>query len=199
MKRLAVVVLASLAACGSSDDPPPLFGGFAPTSGAAAILAPATCPVPFVGTTSVSGVFLELTSRADACDVLTAASQCGGGASSTTVLVAAVSGVVGGGGVAPAGPGAYPFLANPPTGAFKASIAEAAQLDATCAAPSGAQDMNGGGVTLTAVTASNVAGSTGLYFENGQVFKHTFDVAVCPVSIDTCSLFAPCPGFTCVP
>ena len=53
--------------------------------------------------------------------------------------------------------------------------------------------------TYVAPGASNVAGSTDLHFENGQVFTHTFDVAVCPVSIDTCSLFAACPGFTCVP
>jgi hypothetical protein len=101
--------------------------------------------------------------------------------------------------VGPAGPGTYPFLANPPTGAFLASIAEAAQLDASCAAPGGATDQDGGSITLTEVTASKVTGSTDLHFDNGQELQIGFDVAVCPVSISTCSLFSPCLSYVCVP
>jgi len=77
MKRVLAVVLVSLAGCGSGKSGGPLFGGFTPTSGAAAILAPATCSIPFVGTTGISGILVELASGADACNVLTQAKQCG--------------------------------------------------------------------------------------------------------------------------
>ena len=127
----AILVL-SLAACGSN--PGPLFGGFTPANGAAVILAPATCNnIPFVGPTAISGILLELATGADACNVLTQAKQCGTGSGSTTLLAGALSGVVGGTTVAPAGPGTYSWLANPPTGAFKASTTSAAQVDAVWA------------------------------------------------------------------
>jgi hypothetical protein len=199
--RLLAIGLLSVAACaGSGSDPPPaLFGGFAPTSGAAVILAPATCNIPFVGSTSISGVLLELVSGADACNVLTAAKQCGTGAGSTSVLLAAVSGVPGGS-VGPAGPGTYPWLANPPTGPFLASTGTAAKVDGTCGPLSGSPvDVSGGTITLAAVSSSSVRGSTDLRFENGQVFTYAFDVATCPVTMDICDLFALCFTYTCVP
>lgn len=43
----------------------PLFGGFTPSSGAAVILAPATCTnIPFLGPAAMSGILIELTSVA---------------------------------------------------------------------------------------------------------------------------------------
>jgi len=196
MKRVLAVVLVSLAGCGSGKSGGPLFGGFTPTSGAAAILAPATCSIPFVGTTGISGILVELASGADACNVLTQAKQCGVGSGSTTVLGAAFSGVVGGT-ASPAGTGTYPWLPNPPTGAFLASDGSAAQADAVCSGQG--TDMTGGSIVISNVTGTSVAGSMNLGFENGQSFQQAFDVSICPVTIDICSLFYPCSTFACVP
>ena len=197
MNRAALALIVSLAACGSGNDP--LFGGFTPTSGAAVILAPGNCNIAFVGQTALSGILVELTSRADACAVLTQAKQCGTGASSTAILAGAFSGIPGASTVAPADPGTYPWLANPPTSSFKTSIASAAKVDATCTAPSGSLvQMSGGGITISAISASKVTGSMDLRFDNGQGYKGSFDVAVCPVSIDICSVFGPCGSRTCV-
>jgi hypothetical protein len=198
--RALTIGLFFLAACGGSgnDAPPALFGGFAPTSGAAVIMAPATCNIPFVGSTSISGVLVELAIGADACHVLTVAKQCGSGAGATMVLVGAFSGVPGGS-ASPAGPGTYPFLANPPSGPFLASIGTAAQGDGSCRPLAGSPtDVSSGTITLAAVSGSAVKGSTDLHFENGQVLTYAFDVATCPVSINVCDLFAPCFTHTCV-
>src|SRR6266480_733869 len=156
MNRAAAILVLSLAACGSS--PGPLFGGFTPANGAAVILAPATCNnIPFVGPTAISGILVELATGADACNVLTQAKQCGTGSGSTTLLAGALSGVVGGTTVAPAGPGTYPWLANPPTGAFKASTTSAAQVDAVCTSVSGSSvRMSSGSIAISTVTASTV-------------------------------------------
>ena len=199
MNRVATFLLLSLAACGSGMSEP-LFGGFTPANGAAVILAPKTCTnIPYLGSTAISGILVELTSGADACNVLTQAKQCGTGASSSTLLAGALSGVVGGSTVAPADPGSYPWLANPPTGTFKTSTSSAAQVDATCTSASGSPTrMVGGSVTITAVTASTVTGSMDLHFDNGQVYTNSFNVPVCPVSIDVCSLFDFCGSHTCV-
>ena len=179
----------------------PLFGGFTPANGAAVILAPKTCTnIPFLGSTAISGILLELTSGADACNVLTQAKQCGTGASSSTLLAGALSGVVGGSTVAPADPGSYPWLANPPTGSFKTSTTTAAQVDATCTSAAGSPaHMTGGSIAVATVTSSAVTGSMDLHFDNDQVYAQAFDVAVCPVSIDTCSIFDFCGSHTCVP
>ena len=199
MSRAPAIFFISLAACGSGSGP--LFGGFTPTSGAAVILAPATCSnIPSVGPTAISGILLELASGADACNVLTQARQCGAGSGSTTLLSAALSGVVGGSSVPPAGPGTYPWLPNPPTGTFKASTTTAAQVDAVCTSAVGSPThTTGGSVAIASVTASTVTGSMDVHFDNGQVYTHSFDVAVCPVSIDICSLFDFCGTHTCVP
>ena len=200
MRRAPALLLMSLAACGSGNSEP-LFGGFTPSSGAAVILAPATCTnIAFLGPAAMSGILIDLTSGADACNVLTKARQCGTGSGSTTLLAGAFSGVAGGTTVAPAGPGTYPWLANPPSGAFKASTTTAAQVDAVCtSAPGSPAHMSGGSVVISTVTASNVTGSMDLHFDNGQVYAQSFDVAVCPVSIDICSLFDFCGSHTCVP
>jgi len=195
MNRPALVLVASLAACGGGADP--LFGGFTPTNGAAVILPSANCNIAFVGSTALSGILLEFSSGSDACNVLTQAKQCGTGASSTTILAGAFSGVPGASSVAPADPGTYPWLANPPSGPFKASIASAAKVDAACTSP-GSPDMSSGSITISTVSASKVTGSMDVRFDNGQGYKANFDVAVCPVSIDTCSLFGPCGTHTCV-
>jgi len=82
MNRASAILVICLAACGSGNSPP-LFGGFAPANGAAVILAPATCNnIPFVGPTAISGILVELTGGADACNVLTQAKQCGTGSGS---------------------------------------------------------------------------------------------------------------------
>jgi hypothetical protein len=198
MNRAAALLLLSLVACGSGSDP--LFGGFTPTNGAAVILPSANCNIPFVGATAISGVLVELTSGADACNVLTKARQCGTGAGSTTLLAGAFSGLVGALTVAPADPGTYPWLANPPTGAFKTSTTSAAKVDATCTStiPGSPARMTGGSIALSSVTASSVRGSMDVRFDNGQGYKADFDVPVCPVSINICSLFDLCPSHTCV-
>jgi hypothetical protein len=197
MKRGLGIVLVSLAAgCGSGKSGGPLFGGFTPTSGAAVILAPATCtnifPLPATG---VSGILVELTGGADACNVLTRAQQCGVGSGSTEVLGVAVLGAVGGI-VGPAGPGTYPWLANPPSGAFLATDGWAVQADACSFLGT---NMTGGSIVISTVTGTSVAGSMDVGFENGQVFQQAFDVSICPVSIDICSLFDPCFPPVCVP
>jgi hypothetical protein len=197
MNRASAILVLLPAACGSGDSP--LFAGFTPTSGAAVILAPATCDIAFVGPTAISGIFIELSSGSDACNVLTQAKQCGTGAGSTTLVAGAFSGVPGASSVAPAGPGTYPWLADPPGGAFKASLSSAAQADAVCASASGSPpQMSGGSIAVSTVTASNVTGSMDLHFNNGQAYAHPFDVTVCPVSIDVCSFFGPCGTHTCV-
>jgi hypothetical protein len=196
MNRAPALLLMILAACGS---PPPLFGGFTPTNGAAVILSAGNCNIAFVGPTAISGVLVELSSGSDACNVLTQAKQCGTGAGSTTILAGAFSGIPGGSTVAAAGPGTYPWLTNPPSDAFKASITSAAQVDSVCTSASGSPtQMSGGSITLSAVTASNVTGSMDVNFDNGQAYSHPFDVPVCPVSIDVCSLFSLCGTHACV-
>src|SRR5439155_1477313 len=105
--------------------------------------------IPFVGPTAISGILVELASGADSCNVLTQARQCGAGSGSTTLLAGALSGVVGGSTVAAAGPGNYPWLANPPTGTFKASTTSAAQVDAVCTSASGSPtQMSAGSITV---------------------------------------------------
>jgi len=200
MRRAPALLFISLAACGSGNSAP-LFGGFTPSSGAAVILAPATCTnIAFLGPTAISGILIDLTSGADACNVLTKAGQCGTGSGSTALVAGAFSGVVGGTTVAPAGPGTYPWLPNPPSGAFKASTTAAAQVDAVCTAAAGSPtNMSGGSVVISTVTASSVSGSMDVHFDNGQAYTHAFDVAVCPISINVCSLFDFCLSRTCVP
>jgi hypothetical protein len=199
MRRAPALLFISLAACGSGNSGP-LFGGFTPSSGAAVILAPATCNnIGFIGPAAMSGILIDLTSGSDACNVLTQAKQCGTGSGSTTLLAGAFSGVVGGSTVAPADPGTYPWLASPPSGAFKASTTTAAQVDAACTSAAGSvTHMSGGSVVISTVTASRVSGSMDLHFDNGQAYMQPFDVAVCPVSIDICSLFSFCASHTCV-
>jgi len=199
MSRAPAIFFISLAACGSGSGP--LFGGFTPANGAAVILASATCSnIPSLGPTAISGILVELASGADACNVLTQAKQCGTGSGSTTVLAGALSGVEGGSTVPPAGPGTYPWLSNPPTGTFKTSTTTAAQVDAACASGLGSPThMSGGSVTIASVTTSTVSGSMDVHFDNNQTYTHSFDVPVCPVSIDICSLFDTCKSHSCVP
>jgi hypothetical protein len=197
MTRVPAVLVLSLAACGHNPDP--LFGGFTPTNGAAVILAPANCNISFVGPTAISGVLVELSSGSDACNVLTQAKQCGTGASSKTLLAGAMSGEVGAASTGPAGAGTYPYAANPPTGPFKFSSTSAADVNATCVSAAGSPArQTGGSVTLDTVTPSSVTGSMDVEFDNGQGYKNSFTVSVCPVSIDVCSLFDFCFSHPCV-
>jgi len=199
MNRCGTILAVLLAACGSGNAEP-LFGGFTPANGAAVILAPGTCNnIPFLGPTAISGILVELASGADPCNVLTQAKQCGAGASSTVVLAGALSGVAGGSTVDPAGPGNYPWLANPPSGAFKTSTSSAVKVDATCTSlPGSPARMSGGSVSIATVSATAVSGSMDLHFDNGQAYSGDFNVPLCPVSIGICSLFDFCGTHACI-
>jgi hypothetical protein len=198
MNRAGALLVVALAACGSGSSDP-LFGGFTPSSGAAVILSPGNCSLSFVGPTALSGILVELSSSSNACNVLTQAQQCGTGASTTTLLSAVISGAVGAGSVAPVGPGTYAWLKDAPTGAFKTANTAAAKVDASCtSAAGGSVSMTGGSIAISAVTASKVSGSMDVQFDNGQVYKDSFDATLCPVSIDICSLFEPCFSHVCV-
>lgn len=209
MKRLAIAWLpVLLLACGSEKGGslPGLFGDFTPADGAAVLFAPTTCSVPFVGTTSASGLAIALTSFSGTCDFVTATDLCGSKGSATLLLALAVAGDAGGGTVGALAPGTYPFLPNPPTGTFRAAIASAARTTATCGAQSGSPvAMNGGSITVATVTATRVTGSLDLRFADGTAYQHPFDLALCPVTADLCRQIgsprctATVPPWTCVP
>ncbi|HOX46209.1 MAG TPA: hypothetical protein PK668_21575 [Myxococcota bacterium] len=198
---LPLVALLAAAGCGSSGGGSTLFDGFVPTGGSALVFAPATCEVPFVGSTALAGIALDFTSYADSCGVITQTQLCGNKASATRVLAIVLSGDVGATSIDPAGPGQYPYLAEPPTGAFRAATAEAVQDDATCEPLAGTSslDMTGGSVTLSEVTGGVVRGSASIRFENGETFEHTFALPLCAATIDLCARFNPCMDHTCVP
>lgn len=197
----------ALAACGSSGgDPEPLYGGFTPAGTAAVIFAPTTCSVPFVGPTAASGLALVLTSFPDACGFVTSIQLCGSKGSATLLIAAAVGGTPGAASAPAFAPGTYSYLADPPTGSFKAAIASAAQTTATCGAVDGtAVSMNGGQIAVSTVAADRVTGNLDLRFADGSALRQPFDAAVCPVSIDLCQLIgsSPCragfPPWQCVP
>src|SRR6266478_1169950 len=70
-----------------------------------------------------------------------------------------------------------------------ASTTTAAQVDAVCTSAVGfPTHQSGGSVAIASVTASTVIGSMDVQFDNNQAYTHSFDVPVCPVSIDICSL-----------
>lgn len=206
-RTLLLPVLAMLSSCGSSGgEATTLLGGFTPLDGTAVLLAPTTCSIPFVGTTSASGLAIELTSFPGACDFVAATGMCGSKASATLLAALAVRGVVGGGTAAPFGPGTYPYLRNPPTGSFLACTAGAARTDATCGATADlSASQSGGRIVVTTVTATRVTGSLDLEFDDGTVYRQPFDVALCPATVDLCSLVgsggcvAGFPPWECVP
>lgn len=198
MRALAAAAsIALLAACGSDDSPPPpVFGGFAPLDGTAVIFAPTTCDVPGLGTVSLSAVGIGVADYVGACDVLQQTAFCGTRESSATVLAVALSGLLGGP-VDPAGPGTYPVRTSPPTtNAFLAALGDAAEVGPLCDAVT-ELDVTGGQIVLTAV-GETVTGTIDLRFDDGSAFAYGFDVAVCPLSMDLCSLFELCTGYVCV-
>jgi len=209
MRRVLLpLAFASLAACGSAEKAAPLFGGFTPASSAAVIFAPTTCDIPFVGPTALSGLAILQGSFPDACAFITATDLCGSKASATLWVSAAVAGTVGAASAPAFGPGTYPFLANPPTGAFQAAIGTAVQTTASCGAASGSPtSMNGGQIVVASVGATRVTGSFDVRFANGSDLRQPFDVAVCPVTSDLCRFLgasaSPCragtPPWQCVP
>jgi len=135
MSRVPLVFLISLAACGSGNSP--LFGGFTPTDGAWWSSRPPTAATSPSSVPRRLGFLIDLTTGANACNVLTLGKQCGSGSGSTTLRAGALSGVVGGSSVPPAGPGQLSLAREPPSGTFKASTTTAAQLDASCTAATG--------------------------------------------------------------
>jgi hypothetical protein len=205
MRRLVLsspLAVALLSACsGGSSDPVPLFDGFVPQGAGAVVFAPTVCEHPFLGTISVSGVAVVLSSDADVCGTIATTRLCGTRASSTTVLGVALRGDLGGGGVADADPATYRFLPNEPTGPFRAATGDALEAAATCDPVTGGNpDFTGGQVVLASVGAENVTGSMRLSFGGNQVFAQDFDVPVCPVSVDLCTLVATgCFDYACVP
>lgn len=184
---LLVASFSLLAGCGSSDGPAPrLFDDFTAQDGAAVVFAPVVCTLP-IGTVSGAAVAVVFTNYPDACGVVTQTRLCGTRADSRTVLALATQGELGSGGIAGVTPGTFVYMPNPPTGPFRAADAEAAEVDASCtAAPGGAPDMSSGSITISSLTTERVAGSVALRFDNGQALDETFDVAICPVSIDLC-------------
>jgi hypothetical protein len=201
IRSCVLTTILACAACGggSSD---PLFEGFTPMSGTAVVLAPASCDIPFVGQSAVSGIGFHFGSFPDACGVVTQTMMCGTKATSTSVIGFVISGEVGAASIAPVGPGTYRFLSEPPTGSFLASVAEAAEVDGACmAGMEGALDQTGGTIRIAGVTSTNITGSFDVDFEDGTNFAHDFDVTICPVTLDICDRFgAGCIGmFTCVP
>lgn len=197
-KVAAALSVAVLAGCGSDSPPPVVFGGFTPQDGSAVLLGPATCDIFPLGTVSVSAVAIMFADYAGTCDVLTQTQLCGTRESSAAVLGVAVSGLIGGT-VGPAGPGTYPVLRSPPTtDAFLAALGDAAEVGAACA--QGTElDVTGGSIVLAAVSDTAVAGSFDLRFDDGSVFQHGFDVAVCPLTPDICALFQGCFSPVCAP
>lgn len=198
---LPLALAAALAACGGSSSPrPPLYQGFTPLEGTAVVFPRTTCDVAFVGSTSAVGVAVTLTDFAGTCDFLTATGMCGSRAGSTFIMAAAVDAVEGGG-LAPAVPraGTYPYLSEPPSGAFRAAIGTAVRTDAACAAQPGTSlDMTAGSVVISSITDTEVTGSLSLVFEDGTAYQHPFSLARCAPPADLCSIltFGACiPGF----
>jgi hypothetical protein len=207
VKRTAPILALSLAAaCSGSDPASPLFGGFAVQDSTAVVFQPVVCDIPGVGTASVAGVALYFANYSSpiVCDVVAATGvtgYCGTRESSTAVLGLALQGELGAGGIAGATPGTFAYMANPPTGPFRAAAGSGAQVGPLCAAVSGGHaDMTGGSITLTAIATDRVAGSVDMKLEGNQAFSQSFDVATCPVSMDLCQkLTWPCFDYTCVP
>jgi hypothetical protein len=200
MNRIVIIAAFLLfSGCGSSGDP--VFGGFTPTGGSAVIFDSAVCDIGFVGPSAVSGIVLDFTSYPDSCEVINETSLCGNKASATRVLAFVLSGEVGAASTDPAGPGNYSFQSEPPSGSFKASIAQAVQSDATCEPLSDDSNlaMTGGSINITSVTATTVSGSTSINFEQGNAFEHTFDLTLCETTLDMCDRFRPCMDHVCVP
>ncbi len=203
MRRIPFLLAIALAgACGSSEKPPPpLFGGFASVD-ATAVLSPINdCTLPVVGSTVASGVALVFSDVSGACGFATdTVDLCGGKANASLVVALAVDGQVGGTAAPPLATGFYPYLATPPTGFFKAALGTAARYDGSCSVLQ-SLDMVGGSITLSSLSPTLVAGSVDLHFEDGSVYQATFDVNVCPVTLDLCALVSPlgCVSPTCVP
>jgi hypothetical protein len=185
MNRICVLVpTALLCACGGSD---PLFDGFQPTAGTAVMLEPAVCDIGFVGPAAVSGIAFYFSDFAQPCDVVMQTLLCGNKANATSLLGAVLDGDPGAASIGPARPGTYRYLSEPPSSAFQASQMAAARVDGGCAGEAFGQD--GGSITISSVTATNVIGSLDVDFENGTNLSHDFDVTICPITFDTCNLF----------
>lgn len=185
---LALSLSLAVTGCSSSDDPSPLFGGFTVRDTAAVIMTPGTCSMGGV-TASAAGVAVVFTSHGAGCAVLQQTQLCGMVASSEAVVAIAIQGDPENA-VSSVAPGAYRFMANPPTGAFRVVTADADQVGpypaCTPSADSGL-DFTDGTMWVTTVSTGQVKGSVELRFQN-QAFQHAFDVAACPVSIDLCHM-----------
>ncbi len=140
-----------------------------------------------VGSAALSGIGIELGDYVGVCNTLSSipGGFCGAKADAATMAAVAAKGVPGAGSVSAAGPGTYPYLGAPPAGPFQGAIARAV--------------VDGPSPQCTAVDGTHVAGSVDATFEDGSVFRSSFDVALCPLSLDLCAVLGPCFGYTCVP
>ncbi len=196
--QVAAAFVAVFGGCGSSSSP--LFDGFVPTGGSATILASTNCDIDPVGDTAVAGIIIDLTDFAESCEVINATQLCGNKADSTRVLGFVLSGEVGAADTDPVGAGTYRFLANPPSGKFKAAAGTAAQVDSLCEPQPGTKvvGMSGGSITISSVSDTRVTGTASMRFDNGQAFDQPFDVDVCQATLDLCDRFLPCGSHDCV-
>ncbi len=194
-----IISVAVAAGCGSSGGP--LFEGFVHSGGSAVVFAPTTCSIPFVGDAAVAGIIVDLASFADSCDVINATQLCGNKANSTRVLGFVMSGEVGAASTNPVAPGTFSYLPDPPTGKFTAAAGTAAQVDNACQAVPGTKvvSMTGGSITISAISDTNVTGTTNMKFDSGEVYEQAFDLSVCTSTVDLCGRFEYCGSHTCVP
>jgi hypothetical protein len=205
MKRcLATAAVMLVVGCGASDRSAggPVFGGFVPISGSAVVYTSNICPVPQVGNSAVAGILLDFAGYEDSCGVLSKVKQCGSKANSTRITARAVSGQPGAGSIEPVGPGTYSFMSTPPTDAFMVAMGKAVRDNAVCEyLPNGNLDMTAGTITITAVSDTQVSGSTDLHFKNGTTFQYSFDFPICATANNLCDHLQgmACTSYTCVP
>jgi hypothetical protein len=198
----AIAVMWLVVGCGSSESSPggPVFDGFVPTSGSAVIYTSNVCPVPEVGNSAVSGILLDFAGYEDSCGVLTKVKLCGNKANSTKVMALVLSGQPGASSIEPAGPGTYSFTSIAPTDGFMVATAKAVQDNTVCEyLPHGNLDMTAGTITITAVSDTQVSGSTDLHFKNGTVFQYSFDFPICTTANNLCDhlLGMGCTSYSC--
>jgi hypothetical protein len=182
---LPIIALWFVVGCGSEE---PVFGGFTPTGGSALIFSPTICEINSAGSTAISGIELDFTSYAYTCDIINQTQLCGYKIDATVMI-----GEVGGTIIDPVGPGKYNYLKDLPAGTFRGVMGVALETIAigpdTCIPTPNSVGMTGGSITISSVTETKVVGSTNMHFQDGRVFQYEFELPICNVTIDMCTLF----------